>query len=107
MGDDNMKLRADVVLEEMAELFRQRNIKYGDNWDKVGKMFVVLFPDGLTLKTYDDFVKFHFLTWVIGKFSRWVNVNLDGSDDSLRDAAVYMAMFQAFARLVEKDDNGK
>lgn len=118
MGDDTrseqverrgkgMKLRADIVLEEMAELFRERNIKYGDNWEKVGHMFMTLFPNGIEIKTSNDFIKFHFLGWVFGKFSRWVNNGLDGSDDSLRDAVVYMAMIQAFAQLVEKDDESK
>jgi len=100
-----MKLRADLVLEEMAETFRQRNIKYKDNWEQVGHMFVTLFPEGITLKTYDDFVKFHFLGWVMGKFSRWVNSGLDGSDDSLHDAGVYIAMIQAFSHMVEKDEH--
>jgi hypothetical protein len=102
-----MKLRADLVLEEMANTFRQKNIKYGDNWEKVGHMFVTLFPEGIMLRTFDDFVKFHFISWIIGKFSRWASDGkFDGSDDSLHDAGVYIAMFQAFSEMVEKDDNG-
>jgi hypothetical protein len=97
-----MKLRADLVLEEMAETFRKKNTQYGDNWEKVGHMFVTLFPDGMMLRTYEDFVKFHFISWIIGKLSRW---SYDESDDSLHDAGVYISMFQAFSKMVNEDEH--
>lgn len=92
-----MKLRADKVLEEMAETFRSRNPMYGENWITVGAVMVALHPNGLTLNTADDFIRFHFLDWTIGKFTRFVNTNMTHTD-SVHDAAVYMAMLEAFIK---------
>jgi len=33
-----------MILDEMADTFRQRNAVYGDNYRMVGKMMAVLFP---------------------------------------------------------------
>ena len=92
-----MKLRADEVLIQMAETFRSRNSEYGDNWITVGKVFAALFPEGLELKTEADWIAFHWLSWIVGKLTRFTNSNMQ-SLDSLHDIVVYGAMLETFLR---------
>src|SRR5215472_125687 len=92
-----MKLRADEVLIQMAETFRKKNSEYGDNWIAVGKVFVALFPEGLELKTEADWIAFHWLSWIVGKLTRFTNSNMQ-SLDSLHDFPVYGAMLEAFIK---------
>lgn len=92
-----MKLRADETLTHMAETFRERNSTYGDNWITVGDVFVAMFPEGLELQTEADFIAFHWLSWIIGKLTRFVNSNMK-SLDSLHDVAVYCAMLETFLK---------
>lgn len=104
-----MKLRADEVLIQMAETFRSRNSEYGDNWITVGKVFVALFPEGLELKTDTDWIAFHWLSWIVGKLTRFTNSNMQ-SLDSLHDIVVYGAMLESFLRskqLERKTDDNK
>jgi hypothetical protein len=86
---------AAALLEELAGRFRERNGKYKDNWRNLGDVMVALYPDGITLRTHEDFVKFHLLEWTIGKLTRYVNSD-DG--DSIEDGAVYMAMIGSYIR---------
>ncbi len=90
-----MKLRTDKTLKSMAELFTQRNKQYGDNWETVGKVFAALYPNGLTLKTEADFILFHWVSWKIGKLTRWVNSGHTHLD-SIEDETVYTAMIATF-----------
>jgi hypothetical protein len=91
----NIKLRTDKILEAMAETFRERNAKYGDNYQKVGKVMAVLFPDGMTLKTEADFIRWHFFDWAIGKLTRFVSADMK-HQDSIHDCAVYLAMIEDY-----------
>ena len=88
-------LRADEVLEEMARTFRDRNGKYKDNWKNTGAVMLAFMPNGVTLLTEEDFVKFHLFEWVIGKLTRFVNTGMTDKG-SVHDAAVYLAMIEAF-----------
>src|SRR5215472_16173658 len=98
-----MKLRADEVLIQMAETFRSRNSEYGDNWITVGKVFAALFPEGLELKTEADWIAFHWLSWIVGKLTRFTNSNMR-SLDSLHDIVVYGAMLETYLRTNSKQE---
>jgi len=99
-----VKLRADQVLEQMATTFQNRNAKYGDNWETVGKIFVALYPYGVQLKTESDFILFHWLSWKIGKLTRFINSKMKGID-SIHDEAVYSAMMECYIRENNKRKN--
>jgi hypothetical protein len=99
-----MKLRADLILDEMANTFRERNVMYGDNWEKVANVLSALFPQGITLTTPEDFARFHFLDWTVGKFTRFVNTGMTHAE-SVHDGAVYMAMLEALLKLQEQEKN--
>lgn len=95
------KLEADKILEEMAKTFRERNAIYKDNYIALGEVFVALFPDGISLKTKEDYITFNFLLQVVGKLTRFART---GSThlDSVHDLSVYGAMLEAWLRREEE-----
>jgi hypothetical protein len=87
----------------MAATFRSRNPMYGENWKNVGNVMAAMFPNGITLRTPRDFVRFHFFDWTVGKLCRFVNADMEHTD-SVHDAAVYLSMIEAFLSLEQKED---
>lgn len=86
----------------MAKTFEAKNKQYKDNWITVGKVFVALYPEGITLKSEQDFVLFHWMSWKIGKLSRFVNTGHKDLD-SIHDDAVYTAMIETYIKQQQKD----
>lgn len=83
------------ILSESADLFRQRNKEYGSSYKEFGSVMVAFFPDGLTLKTENDFARFAIFNMVAGKLDRYArNFSKGGHSDSLMDISVYSAMLQ-------------
>ena len=60
---------------------------------------VALFPEGVELKTQEDFNTWHLFELMIVKLTRFANSNLTHVD-SIHDCAVYAAMVQS---LIEKE----
>jgi multimeric flavodoxin WrbA len=89
------KLKVPDILNAQIATFIERNTQYGDNWENMGKIVSGLFPNGVDLRTADDFVKWHLFEWAIGKLSRFANSGMTHLD-SLHDAAVYITMVEAF-----------
>ena len=85
---------AGSILVEMGETFRERNKVYGDNYKRVGEVMSVLFPDGVELKTVEDYNIWHLFELMIVKLTRFTNSNLT-HEDSIHDAAVYAAMVES------------
>lgn len=91
----SIKRTAADILEEAADTFRQRNAVYGDNFLRVGNMMAAMFPDGLTLKTQQEWNRAHMLLMAVVKQSRYAtNWGKGGHKDSIHDAAVYCAMLE-------------
>jgi len=80
------------ILEKAAETYRQRNAIYGDNYKEHGRLMAALFPNGLTLKTEEDWIRFGVLHMCIHKVGRYCNAN--GHKDSAHDLSVYAAMLE-------------
>lgn len=97
---------ADEFLSGGAEIFKQRNSVYGNNYLNVGKCFVGLFPEGVQLKTADDFNRFHIFMLAVVKLTRYANNwSVGGHLDSSDDAMVYMAMLSSIdEEIKERDD---
>jgi len=92
MGKSDEKF---VVKELMAaaELYKERNAEYGDNYKKVGQLMLAYFPDGITLKEEKDFIRYSMFSAVVNKMFRYaVKFDDGGHYDSARDAAVYATM---------------
>ncbi len=87
------------MLEESAETFRQRAEIYGDNYKQFGEVMAVLFPNGVEIKTKDNWNRLGVFIQKISKLTRYVN-NWDhgGHDDSLLDDAVYTTMLRELDR---------
>jgi hypothetical protein len=89
------KTNAADILSVGAETFRRKNLEYGDNYRNVGPAFVALFPEGLTLRTSDDFIRFHLFMLSIVKHTRYAVNFSKGHPDSTLDDMVYAAMLHA------------
>lgn len=89
------KLKVPAILTAQIATFIERNTQYGDNWENMGKVLSGLFPNGVELRTADDFIKWHLFEWAVGKLSRFANSGMTHLD-SLHDAAVYLTMVEAF-----------
>ena len=91
------------MMVEMTETFLERNRTYGDNYLLLGKLMAALYPEGITLKTEDDFIRYHWIDWALGKLTRWVRTGMK-HDDSIKDAAVYLTMLAAWSRAHERQE---
>lgn len=82
-------------LDEGAKTFRERNAIYGDNYKNVGGAMAALFPEGVMLKTADDWNRMHIFILGIVKQSRYANNwSKGGHADSSHDNTVYSAMLE-------------
>lgn len=82
-------------LRKAADIYDERNALYGDNYKRFGHIMVVLFPDGITLKTPDDWNRFGVYVQKMAKVTRYAaQWNNGGHEDSLDDDAVYSQMLQ-------------
>jgi len=83
------------MLRESAGIYEQRNVLYGDNYKRFGKIMAVLFPNGIELKDEDDFNRFGIFVQVVSKITRYAeNFVRGGHDDSLDDNTVYSMMLK-------------
>lgn len=89
------------ILEDMAKTFRERSQQYKSNWQMVGGMMKVLFPDGVPPKLVTT-QQFHLFELVLVKLSRYAVSNLQHRD-SIHDAAVYAIMCEGVNQLCEKE----
>ncbi len=88
-------MKANDILREAATIYEQRNKVYGDNYLRVGKVMEAHFPDGLFVRTADDWNRLHLFLSGVVKDTRYVtNWNIGGHADSSRDSAVYSAMLE-------------
>lgn len=94
----NEENRADNLLIKAAELFKERNAVYGDNFRMVGAVMAALFPNGLTVKTVDDWNRLHIFLLGVVKDTRYVINWKTGHPDSVGDAIVYKAMLDMIDR---------
>lgn len=82
-------------LAAAADLFKSRNVEYGDGYKEFGKIIMSLFPDGLKIENQKDASRFAILNIMIAKFDRYCkNFHKGGHSDSLKDISVYSAMLQ-------------
>lgn len=86
-------MSAEKILEEMAKTYRERNAVYGNNFKKMGPVMTALFPEGITLKTEQDFINFHLFDWMVGKITRFASTGMTHLD-SIHDSCVYGAMLE-------------
>lgn len=87
--------RAPEYLDDAAAVYRQRNKLYGDNYRKFGLVMLAIYPDGLTLKTVEDFNRLGVFVQCLAKLSRYAETLPSGGHaDSALDLATYAAMLR-------------
>jgi hypothetical protein len=84
-------LKADELLESVAETIRQRRMVYGENDVPTGKILALMFPHGVQLETPDDYRMFLWLGHIVGKLTRFTGSGLE-NEDSLHDLMGYAAL---------------
>ena len=83
------------MLEELAELYRERNKQYGDNYKTHGDVMMALFPNGIKLKKPIDFNRYSCFKEMVTRLGRYAhNYDNGGHEDSLRDISVYAQMLR-------------
>ena len=93
---------AAYVLEEMAETFRGRNKVYGDNYKSVGDVMMALLPNGIEMKSAEEFNRWHLFELIIIKLTRFANSDFS-HQDSIHDIAVYAAMIESLLMEVKNE----
>ena len=82
-------------LAALGKIYDQRGKVYGKDYHHTGKALAAMFPDGLTLKTPEQFRKHMILCFMLAKLMRHANsimVTGEGHLDSLDDLSVYAQM---------------
>jgi hypothetical protein len=92
-------------LHALADLYHQRNMIYGDKYlTSSGKFLSALFPDGLKLKTEEEWGRFYLFLHIVSKLDRYAtNLKSGGHEDSLDDTAVYCMMLREYDDEVRTD----
>lgn len=100
-AESKFNVDAGMILDEMADTFRERQKVYKDNYRKVGPVMIALHPDGVSLSTVEDHEFFHLYSLLIVKLTRFATSDLTHVD-SLHDLCVYGSMLEAI--LKERED---
>lgn len=83
------------ILQAAAKTFAQRSEIYGDNYKKFGRIMQVLFPEGLELRSPEDFNRLGVFVQCLSKLTRYAEqLELGGHQDSAHDLSVYAAMLE-------------
>lgn len=77
------------IMEESLALYKERNAYYGDSFSRWGPVFTALFPDGVRVRTDDDWNRLTCLGHVIDKLVRYTTDFHRPHQDSIRDLGVY------------------
>lgn len=85
------------LLRSMADTFEERNAGYKDNFKVVGAVMEAMFPNGVELKTADDYNRWHLFELMIVKMTRFTNSGLTHKD-SIHDSAIYAAMVESLTK---------
>lgn len=94
-----MKDRVVELMENSIRKKLERGEQYSGGkkecYEQHGPVMKELFPDGLPLRTAEDFGRFGILNIIVGKIIRYSN-NFEegGHDDSLEDISVYCNMLR-------------
>src|SRR5688500_4215615 len=71
------------LLAEFAAIYEKRNEQYGDSYKSFGNLAVAAFPDGLTVKTKEDWTRLGLIIMQLAKIQRYC---LKFHDDPPRDS---------------------
>lgn len=91
----NKPSRVAQMLTQCAATYDERNALYGDNYKQFGITMLGMFPNGLHIRSPDDWNRIALFIQSMGKMTRYAqNFSKGGHDDSLLDSAVYQQMLR-------------
>lgn len=90
---DNQKTAGDLLLEA-SNVYKERNLLYGNNYHEFGSIMKAFFPNGINLISEADHNRFAVFVHILTKLTRYVKNWKSGHQDSIRDATVYSAMLE-------------
>jgi hypothetical protein len=91
------------ALADLAKIHDERGKDYGDDYMHIGKVLAGYFPEGITLKTPEEFNRFALWFFQVSKLGRYARCMTQGRGhpDSLDDNAVYAMLLQRFDSAVK------
>lgn len=94
------------LLLKAADKYKERNLEYGDSFVVAGDILDDLFPNKLKLNSATDHLRYHMITWIVGKLTRYCSqFNTGGHPDSIHDMVVYCAMLEAIDAKINKENS--
>ena len=87
-------MEPDQILRGAADFFKEKNNEHGSTYERHGKLMSIFFPEGITLKTKEDFGRFHILSLLVLKMNR-ISGSLNKGifhEDSYCDLMIYSSM---------------
>lgn len=83
------------LLRQMARTYNERRAIYGPSEQKYADICMAHFPNGLTLKAREDWVRWGLLHMILSKLARYTHDFHTPHVDSIHDAGPYSAMLEA------------
>lgn len=83
-----------AILGQAADLFRERNARYGGTYRTFGDLMVVLYPRGFPLRTPGDWNRLAILTQLATKLLRYASDPESPHLDSVSDMMPYAAILK-------------
>jgi hypothetical protein len=79
------------AMKRAIDTHLSRVAMYGERgYAQLGEIMSAFFPDGITLKSPDDFARYHLFEMIVAKLNRYANNYEEGGHaDSIHDVAVY------------------
>ena len=91
-------------LHEAVDTFCERNKIYKDGWVSHGGAMAALFPNGIQLKTPEDFSRFILFEMCVSKLNRYAqNFSDGGHPDSVHDNGVYSFILEIYDEQIEEE----
>lgn len=91
-----MKKTAGDLLREKAKLFEEKGKQYGHSYKTFGEVMAILFPEGLEIRSVEEWNRLGVFQMIIHKVIRSSNKLFDDQKalDSFQDLQVYGAMME-------------
>lgn len=93
-------------MERALKTYQERNATYGNSYHKFGAVMMALFPNGLCIRTFEDFNRYGVLFMKISKLIRYTTDPHRGHLDSVHDDGVYSFILEELDALYEPNPSG-
>ncbi|KKM64274.1 hypothetical protein LCGC14_1502980 [marine sediment metagenome] len=82
----------EILMLAIAE-YDLRDSTYGETWRRTGEVYAAMFPEGINLRSAEEFQRYQMFSLAFGKLIRYANnIASGGHEDSALDLINYAAM---------------